>query len=218
MINNTLELTLEEAKSQLAEKSARVSQIRGKLAEMRTLSMGVATRQARNEAVLAEAVLSGQNVAEVLDAAQPPAQGVTPAAITPSEARRVVSGLEHLLATALDEENQAQAAVRRASIGDLKALLEVEKRAYDTVAQDLMHRWARVTEAMAKVAGVTGMQQHSLVWASIRLPRAIPPKHVAMFHTGELWCQGADDIRNGAIANRANSEIAELLRSRGIGT
>lgn len=217
MIDNTLELTitLEEAKAQLAEKSARVEQIRGKLAEMRTMAMGAATRMVRSEAALAEAVLTGQNVAEALDA-QPVDPGVTPAPITPSEARRIVAGLETLLAGAQDEENQARAAVRRASINDLKVLLEAEKRAFDAAALDLMHRWVRTTELMAKVGGVTGMDQYTFTWANMRLPRAIPPKHLAPFTSGDLWCDGAEAIRTGSFANRARAEIAELLKSKGI--
>ena len=173
------------------------------------------TSPARN-AALAEAVLSGQGVAEALDAQPVVDQGVSNAPMTPSEARRVVSGLETLLAQALDEHNQASSAVRRASIKELKALLEAEKRAFDALALGLMHQWVRTTELMAKVGGVTGMAQYDFTWASMKLPRAIPPKNLTPFQDGSLWCDGVESMRTSSFANLARAEIAQLLKSKGI--
>lgn len=211
-----LQISLEEAQMQLVEKTNRVQQIKAKMAEMQTLAMSATKSYVRNETALAEAVLAGGGIDQALHATAPQAnEAIKPAPVSPSEARRIVSGLEMLLAAALDEENQARSAVRRAGVGELKAMLQTERQAYDRQAQELMRQWARVTALSGKAAAVLGVQQHGPGWASMRLPRAIPPKVLAPFTNGEFW-GGSEEILQGGVGNQARTEVDAMLKAKGI--
>jgi len=209
-------LTIEEAGQQLAEKSERVQSIRAKQAEMQTIALGVGRAAARNEAALAEAVLAGGDVAEVLQASAPSDTGMHPAPISPAEARRVLSGLETLLAAALDEEAQAKAALRVARINELKSLLKTEQQQHDALAHQMMRQWAKVTELHSRLAAVTGIQGAGPAWYRMILPRAIPPSYrLNPFETADHW-HGTDQILSGQMGNVARSEVAAKLKERGI--
>lgn len=198
------QISITEAQEQLDSCSLEVARIRAKIIEVQANSS--VADAVRRERELAEQLMSGGDISEI----------IAPA-MTAAQVRRAVQVLESALAEELDRENQAKAALRRARVGRIRALLNQERELYDATAIDLMNRWLRVTLLAQKVDAATNMSDTlPSQWYRLTLPRGIAPKAYNAFLDNSCHFSSANELLTSARANAVHAEIKGLLDKEGV--
>ena len=198
------QISINEAQEQLGSCAAEVARIRARIAEVQSNSGAMDV--ARRERELTEKLLEGGEISEM----------VAPA-MTAAQVRRAVQLLESALAEALDRENQAKGALRRARIGRMRELLQQERQEYDKAAIALMQKWLRVSVLCNQLDSAVGMSNTiSASWFRLSLPRGIVPHNTNAFLDCSMYCANGNELLTGNYSNRARNEIAELLEKEGV--
>lgn len=198
------QISITEAQEQLDGCSLEVARVRAKIVEVQANSS--IADAVRRERELAEKLMSGGDIAEI----------IAPA-MTAAQVRRAVQVLESALAEALDRENQAKGALRRAKIGRMRSLLNQEREVYDAAAIDLMNRWLRVTLLAQQVDAATNMSDTlPSQWYRLILPRGIPPKAHNAFLDNSCHFANANELLMSARSNAVYAEIKGLLDKEGV--
>ena len=194
-------ISIQEAQHQLQACTDEVGRIKARIAELQAENSVPAL--ARRERELADALLEGGDVSIVA----PP--------MTSSQLRHAIGVLEGRLAEALDHENQARGAVRRANLNRMRELLKAEREAYDEAANQVMHRWLRATALANALDAVTGVSSMHAPWYRLRLPRGIEPNSLNTYEDVSSY-PDTQTLLAGVQANLARKEIAEQLQKEGI--
>lgn len=198
------QMGITEAQEQLDGCTMEVTRIRAKIAEVQA-NDSIADA-ARRERELADRLMNGGDIAEI----------IAPA-LTAAQVRRAVQVLESALAEALDRENQARGALRRARISRMRALLTQERELYDATAIDLMNRWLRVTLLAQQVDAATNMTDTlTSNWYRLTLPRGIAPKTYTAYMDESCHFANATDLLSTVKSNAVRTEIKELLEKEGV--
>lgn len=198
------QIGITEAHEQLDGCSLEVARIRAKITEVQA-NESIA-EAARRERELADRLMDGGDIAEI----------IAPA-LTSAQVRRAVQVLESALAEALDRENQARGALRRARIGRMRALLTQERELYDAKAIDLMNRWLRVTLLAQQVDVATNMSDTlPSQWYRLTLPRGIAPKTYNAYVDDSCHFASATDLLSTVKSNAVRTEIKGLLEKEGV--
>jgi len=193
------QISIQEAHEQLQACTDEVGRIRSKLAELQAENSVPVL--ARRERELADQLLEGGDLATIV---APP--------MTSAQLRHAINVLEGRLAEALDLQNQARGAVRRANLNRMRELLRAEREAYDEAAQKVMHRWLRATALANAVDAVTGVSSMSAPWYRLKLPRGIEPKTHNNYEDVSSY-PDSQTLLAGVQANLARTEIAALLNA-----
>lgn len=198
------QISITEAQEQLDGCSLEVDRIRAKITEVQA-NNSIADA-ARRERELADRLMDGGDIAEI----------IAPA-LTSAQVRRAVQVLESALAEALDRENQAKGALRRARIGRMRALLTQERELYDATATDLMNRWLRVSLLAQQVDAATNMSDTlPSQWYRLTLPRGIAPKTYNAYMDESCHFANATDLLSTVKSNAVRTEIKGLLEKEGV--
>lgn len=197
-------ISIQEAHDQLQACGDEVNKIKAKLSELQAENS--VTALARRERELADQLLEGGDVATIV---APP--------MTSAQLRHAIGALEARLAEALDRQNQARGAVRRAKVDRMRQLLKAEREAYDTACKALSHQWLRVTAIANTLDAATGMADTLTgPWYRLTLPRAIVPTSHNAFEDNSNHFASTQGLLSSAHANKARTEVAELLKKEGI--
>ncbi|NDD14220.1 MAG: hypothetical protein EB072_16655 [Betaproteobacteria bacterium] len=191
----------QEAQDQLQACTDDVARIKARIAELQAENSIPAL--ARRERELADALLEGGDVAIVA----PP--------MTSVQLRHAIGVLEGRLAEALDHENQARGAVRRAKLNRMRELLIQERQAYDDLAKATQHQWLRVTVLTNELDAALGMSTLAAPWFRLSMPRGIEPKVHNLFEDVSTY-PDARGLLSATQGNLARKEIAEQLQKEGI--
>lgn len=197
-------ISIQEAHDQLQACDDEVNRIKAKLAELQAENS--VTALARRERGLADQLLEGGDLATIV---APP--------MTSAQLRQAIGALEARLAEALDRQNQARGAVRRSKVGRMRELLKAERQAYDQACKALVDQWLRVTAMANTLDAATGMTDTlQAPWYRLTLPRAIEPPSHNPYEDNSNHFPNAQTLLSSAHANKARTEIAELLKKEGI--
>ncbi len=197
-------ISIQEAHDQLQACGDEVNKIKAKLSELQAENS--VTALARRERELADQLLEGGDVATIV---APP--------MTSAQLRHAIGALEARLAEALDRQNQARGAVRRAKVDRMRQLLKAEREAYDTACKALSHQWLRVTAIANALDAATGMADTLTgPWYRLTLPQAIVPTSHNAFEDNSNHFASTQTLLAGVHANKARTEVAELLKKEGI--
>ena len=194
-------ISIQEAQDQLQACTDEVARIKQRIAELQAENSVSAL--ARQERALADALLEGGDVAIVA----PP--------MTSVQLRHAIQVLEGRLAEALDHQNQATGALRRAKLNRMRELLIQERQAYDEAAKQVMHRWLRVTVLNNELDAALGMNTLAAPWFRLSMPRGIEPKVHNLFEDVSTY-PDARALLSASQGNLARKEIAEQLQKEGI--
>jgi len=195
-------ISIQEAQDQLQACTDEVGRIKARIAELQAENSIPAL--ARRERELADALLEGGDVATIV---APP--------MTSVQMRHAIQVLEGRLAEALDQENQARGAVRRAKLNRMRELLIQERQAYDELAKATQHQWLRVTVLTNELDAALGMNTLAAPWFRLKLPRGIEPKTHNLFEDVSTY-PDARALLSASQGNLARKEIAEQLQKEGI--
>ena len=195
-------ISIQEAQDQLQACTDKVGRIKQRIAELQAENSVSAL--ARQERALADALLEGGDVATIV---APP--------MTSVQLRHAIQVLEARLAEALDQENQARGAVRRAKLNRMRELLIQERQAYDELAKATQHQWLRVTVLTNELDAALGMNTLAAPWFRLKLPRGIEPKTHNLFEDVSTY-PDARALLSASQGNLARKEIAEQLQKEGI--
>ena len=196
------QISIQEAQDQLQACTDEVGRIKQRIAELQAENSIPAL--ARRERELADALLEGGDVATIV---APP--------MTSVQLRHAIQVLEGRLAEALDHQNQATGALRRAKLNRMRELLKAERQAYDEAAKQVMHRWLRATALANELDAVTGVSSMHAPWYRLRLPRGIEPDSLNTYEDVSSY-PDTQTLLAGVQANLARKEIAEQLQKEGI--
>ena len=194
-------ISIQEAQDQLQACTDDVARIKARIAELQAENSIPAL--ARRERELADALLEGGDVAIVA----PP--------MTSVQLRHAIQVLEARLAEALDQENQARGAVRRAKLNRMRELLIQERQAYDDLAKATQHQWLRVTVLNNELDAALGMNTLAAPWFRLNLPRGIEPKTHNLFEDVSTY-PDARALLSASQGNLARKQITEQLQKEGI--
>ena len=195
-------ISIQEAHNQLQACTDEVGRIKQRIAELQAENSVSAL--ARQERALAEALLEGGDVATIV---APP--------MTSAQLRHAIQVLEGRLAEALDHQNQATGALRRAKLNRMRELLKAEREAYDEAAKQVMHRWLRVTVLTNELDAALGMNTLAAPWFRLNLPRGIEPKVHNLFEDVSTY-PDARALLSASQGNLARKQITEQLQKEGI--
>lgn len=194
-------ISIQEAQDQLQACTDDVARIKARIAELQAENSIPAL--ARRERELADALLEGGDVAIVA----PP--------MTSVQLRHAIQVLEARLAEALDQENQARGAVRRAKLNRMRELLIQERQAYDDLAKATQHQWLRVTVLTNELDAALGMSTLAAPWFRLSMPRGIEPKVHNLFEDVSTY-PDARALLSASQGNLARKQITEQLQKEGI--
>ena len=194
-------ISIQEAQDQLQACTDDVARIKARIAELQAENSIPAL--ARRERELADALLEGGDVAIVA----PP--------MTSVQLRHAIGVLEGRLAEALDHENQARGAVRRAKLNRMRELLIQERQAYDDLAKATQHQWLRVTVLTNELDAALGMSTLAAPWFRLSMPRGIEPKVHNLFEDVSTY-PDARALLSASQGNLARKQITEQLQKEGI--
>jgi len=195
-------ISIQEAQDQLQACTDKVGRIKQRIAELQAENSVSAL--ARQERALADALLEGGDVATIV---APP--------MTSVQLRHAIQVLEARLAEALDQENQARGAVRRAKLNRMRELLIQERQAYDELAKATQHQWLRVTVLNNELDAALGMNTLAAPWFRLNLPRGIEPKTHNLFEDVSTY-PDARALISASQGNLARKQITEQLQKEGI--
>lgn len=195
-------ISIQEAEDQLQACTDEVGRIKQRIAELQAENSVSAL--ARQERALADALLEGGDVATIV---APP--------MTSVQLRHAIQVLEGRLAVALDQENQARGAVRRAKLNRMRELLIQERQAYDELAKATQHQWLRVTVLNNELDAALGMNTLAAPWFRLSMPRGIEPKVHNLFEDVSTY-PDARALLSASQGSLARKQITEQLQKEGI--
>lgn len=197
------QISIPEAKQQLQDAQDEVARIRSRIAELRAGDNAI--DRARREREMAEALMAGGDVAEIV---APP--------LSSAQIKHAIQVLESALSGAIEREAQAAGALRAARVRRMRELFEQRKSQYDVQARDLLKVYAEVTAlGNAISAAVGGVHQMPMVWHRLELPKAIVDVQRDPFAETGLHTRGSE-VMGTTIGASAAAEVKAMLRKEGI--
>lgn len=197
------QINITEAKQQLQEATDEVNRIKARIAELRAGDNAI--DRARREREMADALMAGGDVAEIV---APP--------LTSTQVRHAVQVLESALNGAVERESQAAGVLRAAKVRRMRELFEQRKVQYDLQARELLKVYAEVTALGNTIsAAVGGVHQMPMVWHRLELPKAIVDVQRDPFFESGFHSKG-NEVMSTAIGVMAAAEVKALLRKEGV--